>query len=162
MPNWCKGTLKIRGKKENILNFLENGTSLLKGFWFPEEIRTEIKMNDYAEIEIKNITEDINTLYIKGTRRNFIEKVENEIFIYNYDEEESIICLENFKAAWGIDAEALRTISKKYNIDIKIFAFECGMEFNQNIEIIKGKIIKDEEIKFKNYIWECIEPTLGG
>lgn len=162
MPNWCKGTLKIRGKKENILNFLENGTSLLKGFWFPEEIRTEIKMNDYEEIEIKNITEDINTLYIKGTRRNFIEKVENEIFIYNYDEEESIICLENFKAAWGIDAEALRTISKKYNIDIKIFAFERGMEFNQDIEIIKGKIIKDEEIKFKNYIWECIEPTLGG
>lgn len=31
MPNWCKGTLKIRGKKENIINFLENGTSLLDG-----------------------------------------------------------------------------------------------------------------------------------
>lgn len=49
-----------------------------------------------------------------------------------------------------------------YDIDIKIYAFEAGMEFNQDIEIIKGKIIKDDEIKFENYQWECIEPNLGG
>lgn len=162
MPNWCKGTLKIRGKRENILKFLENGTSLLKGFWFPEEIKPEIKTNDLATIEIKNITEDINSLYIKGTRRNFIDPIENEVFMYDYEEEETIIYLENFKAAWGIDAEALRVISKRYDIDFKIYAFERGMEFNQDIEIIKGKIIKDEEIKFKDYVWECIEPGIGG
>ena len=46
--------------------------------------------------------------------------------------------------------------------DIKIYAFEAGMEFNQDIEIIKGKIIKDKEIKFENYQWECIEPNIGG
>lgn len=164
MPNWCKGNLKIRGKKENIIKFLEEGTSLLDGLWEPKEIEPKIEINDCDEITIKNLdkTKGIDCLYIKGTRRNFIDPVENEIYVYDEDEEEQIICLENFKAAWGIDASALRMISNRYSIDIKIYAFEAGMEFNQDIEIIKGKIIKDEEIKFKNYVWECIEPNVGG
>ena len=101
-------------------------------------------------------------LIYKGTRRNFIDPVENEIYVYDEDEGKQIICLKNFEAAWGIDAEALRVISKRYDIDFKIYAFEAGMEFNQDIEIMKGKIIKDEEIKFEDYVWECIEPYVGG
>lgn len=30
MANWCEGKLKIRGKKENILSFIKEGTSILK------------------------------------------------------------------------------------------------------------------------------------
>ena len=163
MPNWSKGNLKIRGKKENIIKFLEEGTSLLDGFWEPKEIKPEIEINDCDEIEIKNLNKlkGIDCLYIKGTHRNFIEPVKNEIYIHDIDEKEQIICLENFKAAWGIDADALRVISARYDIDLKIYGFECGMEFNQDIEIIKGKIIKDEEIKFVDYVWECIEPYIG-
>lgn len=164
MPNWCKGNLKIRGKKENIIKFLTEGTSLLDGFWEPKEIKPEIEVNDCDEIEIKNIdkVKGVDCLYIKGTRRHFIDPIENEIYIHITDEKEAVICLENFKAAWRIDTEALRVISKRYSIDFKIYAFESGMEFNQDIEIIKGKIVKDEEIKFKDYVWECIEPNIGG
>lgn len=164
MPNWCKGNLKIRGKRENIIEFLEEGTCLVEGFWEPKRIKPEIEINDCGEIEIKNIDGEKvrNVLYIKETRRHFIDPIENGIFIYNEDEEEQIICLENFKAAWNIDTEELRTISEKYSIDIKTYGFERGMEFNQDIEIVKGKIIKDKTIKFKDYIWECIEPELGG
>ncbi len=162
MPNWCKGILKIRGKKENILKFFEEGTSLLEGFWEPEEIKPEVKINMCDEVEIQNINTDRNCLYIKDTRRHFIDPIENEIFINDADEEESVICLENFKAAWRIDTDPLRKISEKFNIDIKIYGFEAGMEFNQDIEIKKGKIIKDEKIEFENYAWECIDPNLGG
>ncbi len=164
MPNWCEGNLKIRGKRENIIKFLKEGTCLMEGFWEPKRIEPKIEINDYGEIKIKNIDKEKtrNVLYIKETTRHFIDPIENGIFIYNEDEEEEIICLENFKAAWSIDTERLRIISEKYNIDIKTYGFERGMEFNQDIEIIKGKIIKDKTIKFKDYIWECIEPELGG
>lgn len=164
MPNWCKGNLKVRGKKENIINFLKDGTILLEGFWNPKGINVELEINEIDEIEIKNISkaENRDCLYIKGSRRNFIDPIEDTIFMHETDTDECIICLQNFKAAWGIDADALRTISNRYNIDFKIYGFEAGMEFNQDIEITKGKIIKDEEIKFKDYVWECIEPDLGG
>ena len=29
MPNWCEGKLKIRGKKEHLVKFFHEGTSLL-------------------------------------------------------------------------------------------------------------------------------------
>ena len=32
MPNWCEGTLKIRGEKENILSFIKEGTNILKRY----------------------------------------------------------------------------------------------------------------------------------
>lgn len=164
MPNWCEGNLKIRGKKENIIRFLEEGTSLLDVFWEPKEINPEIEENEYDEIEIKNINKekDINCLYIKGTTRHFIDPIENEIYIHHIDEDEQVICLKKFKAAWNINADELRKISETYNIDIKVYGFECGMKFNQDIEIIKGKIIKDVVITFTDYEWECIEPNIGG
>ena len=53
-------------------------------------------------------------------------------------------------------------ICKQYNVDMKIYAFECGMCFNQDIEIVDEKIVRNERIKFKDYEWECINPILGG
>lgn len=45
---------------------------------------------------------------------------------------------------------------------MKIHGFERGMEFNQVIEIVDGKILKDEELYFKDYQWDCICPNIGG
>lgn len=66
------------------------------------------------------------------------------------------------KFAWTIHVEQLLEISKKYNIDLKIYAFEREMEFNLDIEVSKGKVIKSEVIKFDNYMWDCIDPLSGG
>lgn len=159
MPNWCEGKLKIRGKKENILDFFKNGISLID---YKEgesiEIVPDIEMND--ELFIKNLGK-ISTIYIKETRRHFLKPDFAYIDTYNIGKKESIIVM-HFKAAWGIATESLAEISKKYNIDFKIYAFEMGSEFNQDIEIVKGNIIKNEEITFDDYVWECIDPTMGG
>ena len=64
--------------------------------------------------------------------------------------------------AWGISAEELLNSCKQYNVDMRIHAFERGMQFNQIIEIIDGKITKDEEVEFDDYDWDCICPNLGG
>lgn len=162
MPNWCEGKLKIRGKKEDILKFIKEGTQFVK-YSIRENELIEPKIEIGDELEFKNIDFEkcINTLYIKGTTRHFL-KPDTYNMIRETDIENEIIVVLDFKAAWGIDSGALRTISKRYNIDFKICAFERGMEFNQDIEITKGQIIKDDEIKFDDYVWECIDPTLGG
>ena len=48
------------------------------------------------------------------------------------------------------------------HVDMKIHGFEMGMEFNQDIEIVDGRILKDEELHFENYQWDCICPNMGG
>jgi hypothetical protein len=77
--------------------------------------------------------------------------------------------LRSDRAVMSVTAQSLRRsgafsadLSLKYNIDFRIYGFESGFKFNQDIEIIKGVIIKNKTIKFDNYNWECICPDKGG
>ena len=156
MPNWCEGTLKIRGRVENILTFLKEGlggTARLDGstraIRYEEEEGYLYLMAEWG-------------FHIRGTDRHFIESENLEFYFDGESNESEIYCMENFKAAWKIKAEELREISEKYKVDIKIYGFESGMEFNQDIEIIGGTIVKDEKITFTSYDWECPMPNLGG
>ena len=154
MANWICGDLKIRGTKENIKKFLIEGL-ISTG----SKIKPEITCDDKWKFSIKSNTD---SFYIKGTRRSFIEKEEIYTYINDWeDDKERVIVLE-YKSAWGIDVVGLVNLSKEFNIDFKILGFELGMEFNQDVEIIKGKIIKNEEITFDDYEWQCIRPHIGG
>lgn len=149
MPNWCKGSLKIRGTEKNIKAFLENGVE-----------NADIEYDGQYVI----IQNEKGPLYIKGTRRHFLNQSfgKEENFLYELGDGRFCISFPNFAAAWNIDAESLAEISKEYGIDFKIFAFECGIEFNRDILIINGKIERDDVIKYDNYVWDCICPEIGG
>ena len=154
MSNWCSGTLKVRGKIEDLKKFVLEG---LQPVGFLGEEKPPLKLNKYGYCEYNGVC------WIENTRRGFVDDPN----IYFWDDEEEnetqIICLES-RFAWGIDAVELQKTCIKYNVDMKIYAFECGMEFNQDIEIVNGEIICNEKINFKNkdYLWECICPTKGG
>lgn len=158
MPNWCKGVLKVRGTQENILNFLKNGLQAVDIFG-DDICKHTVEIDKYNEIEINNVK---GNLWIKNTCRNFIENISHDLYLSKYSDDTFVCAIDGFQAAWGIEAKDLAEISKEYGIDFKIYAFEMGMEFNQDIEIVAGEVIKDEEIKFGNYEWECINPFIGG
>jgi len=157
MPNWCEGTMKVRGTKEEVKKFLlEALNPLPDGLLGQIPVEKEVEEDEW-ELMIRTKT----GFHIKGTHRNFIEN--NICFEFAEEETNSEICvLEGFKAAWGIDPAPLAVLSKTYNVDIKIYAFERGMEFNQDVEIHKGELIKNVEIEFDDYKWECINPNIGG
>lgn len=157
MPNWCEGILKIRGKKKDIIKFVEEGlqdVDLLGGV-INEKIILD-KQQDYIQIK------ENNSLHIKNTRRAFVRDNYGEIYFHKTSEKDIFIICLDFKQAWDIDTEPLAEISVKFNIDFKIYAFEMGMQFNRDIEIIQGEIIKDEVIEYEDYIWDCINPHIGG
>lgn len=149
MPNWCKGTLKVRGTKENLTRFILEG---LHPVGFFGDKKEPLKADEHGWI-----TYDGNC-WIEGTHRGFV--IDLDAWVSEI-ESIGVVCLET-EFAWGIEAEQLLDVCKKYNIDMKIYAFECGMEFNQDIEIVNGQIIKDEEIQFDDYTWECVCPMMGG
>lgn len=168
MPNWAKGIIKIRGTQENIKNFLINGLKpqfTLSGEVF-KRLKEElgIEGNYYPLPEINEIDNKFTIhspnghgFYIKNTYRAFINKEKIE-FEFKNDNSEQILSIDSFKQAWSVDTLEFVEISKKYHIDIKIYAWEKGNQFNQDIEIHKGEIIKDETIKFENYEWEAMIP----
>ena len=60
------------------------------------------------------------------------------------------------------EKEEFDVVLKKYGLDFRFYGYECGMEFNQEIEVVNGETTIDREIRFDDYFWECPDPTLGG
>lgn len=99
--------------------------------------------------------------YINGTRRAFIGQKQIEVWL-ELEEEFCTVELDNFKQAWSAIPENYQEISNKFDVDIKIFTFERGMEFTQEIEISKGKIIKNVCYEYDDYQCEVPFSNLGG
>jgi hypothetical protein len=154
MPNWCEGTLKVRGKTKDLKRFILEG---LQPVTFLGDRCEPLKPDENYGWNVSAK----GTLYIENTYRGFVENL--DVYLDNDDEDTDIICLDS-KFAWGISPTELQKTCIKYHVDMKIYAFECGMEFNRDIEIVDGEIVKDEEITFKgkDYTWECICPKMGG
>lgn len=169
MPNWCEGKLKVRGKKEDIMKWLaecvsvwkldvENGKPLYDDLVYKkyEDGVSYTYDEEFDELHV-NVKHDA---HIAGTRRNFVEKHEND-FSFGAEDGNEIIVLP-VKAAWAIESEPYEELSKKYGLDFRFYGYERGMEFNQEIEVVNGATTIDREIEFKDYWWECPDPMLGG
>lgn len=171
MPNWCEGNIRFRGDIDDIVRFFKEGIIAYK---YSDEMKnvkcdTEVKVvksdyDDYIE-EIHITTDDSRSwFHIDNTHRNFIGD-DNTIDIwdvYKNNDGSYIVILDEFKAAWSIELEPYVEISKKYNIDIHIFGWEKGMEFDQEIEIVKGVPVKNDVHDGKNWAWETAMPYFGG
>lgn len=151
MPNWCKGCLKVRGTKGNVAKFILEG---LHPVGFLGEEHPKLSLNEYGSIHSNE------TCWIENTRRGFVKGV--DVYLSDYEDDEIFVALFDSEFAWGISADELLKTCKKYHVDMKIHGFERGLEFNQVIEIVDEKILKDEELHFKDYKWDCIFPNIGG
>ena len=120
MPNWCEGSLKVRGTKENMTKFILEG---LHPVGFLGEEHPKLSVNEYGDIDSNE------TCWIENTRRGFVEGV--EVYLSEYENDE-------------------------------IFVAVFDSKFNQVIEIVDGKTLKDEKLHFKDYQWDCICPNIGG
>lgn len=167
MPNWCEGNMRLRGKPEDILSFLKNELTCCgynRGMMDVVERVPEFE-EKYGLIKLK-FPEDMKDLlfksiYIQGTRRNFAKDDEMSIEV-DPDEDVTIAYIPDFKAAWDIDPEPYVKKSKKYGIDIKIFGFEMGMQFERIVEVVQGALVRNQKIEHGNWRWDCAFPMLGG
>ena len=156
MPNWCEGTLKVRGTIKDLKDFVLNGLIPVN----PLGVTKEPLSLDGEDETSLYISSTPDTLYIKGTRRAFCEPDYIEI---NSDEpNDKTILTMPFKQAWAILSDNLLAVCKEFNVDMKIQGFERGMRFSQIVEIVNGEIVQDEEIKYDDWEWDCPCPDMGG
>lgn len=161
MPNWCSGWMKIRGKKQDILDFFKNEVAIFTyDKTYSRTTSEAVFENDEKNLQYilkQAINQD---LYLRNSRRFFF--LDKEITFYNNEPEICYLNLE-IQQAWYINVgELLTSHSKKYNIDFNIYASECGMEFEQYITIVNGKVIRNDAIEYDDFGFEAINPSLGG
>lgn len=156
MPNWCEGTLKVRGTIKDLKNFVLNGLLPVSPFGATKK-PLSLDGEDETSLYIMSVPD---TLYIKGTRRAFCEP--DYIEVSSDEPNDKTILTMPFKQAWAILSDNLLEVCKEFNIDMKIQGFEQGMRFSQIVEIVDGEIIQDEEIKYDDWEWDCPCPDMGG
>lgn len=161
MPNWCEGSLKLRGKYADIKRFFLEGISC-SFYDLSKNETTKLPRDDYISLEeddgwIDVVIKDSST-WVEGTRRAFI----NGETHFCQDDEKSSCCVVNVRQAWDLLPENWVDISKKFNLDIRLYGIECGMQFCHEIEIIGGEVLLDEIIKYNDWQWECPFPNMGG
>lgn len=168
MPNWAEGSLKIRGPIKNIKRFLDEGIQKKQLNTFGKEMDEDIvAFHDWSdECGIEYEYHFVGISHIKHTSRAFIDPEIVEFGEYAYlggesTEDINTIALP-FKQAWEAEAKSYEEISKEYGIDIAIHTFEKGAEFEQDILIKDGEIVKNEIIEYDNYQFESALPMLGG
>ena len=161
MPNWCSGWMKIRGKKQDILDFFKNEVAICTcDKTYSLTTSEAVFENDEYEYEYILKQEKNQKLYLRNSRRFFF--LDKEITFYNNEQANCYLNLE-IQQAWHIDVgELLTSHSKKYNIDFNIYASECGMQFEQYITIVNGKVIRNDAIEYDDFGFEAINPSLGG
>ena len=161
MPNWCSGFMKIRGRKQDILDFFKNEVAIFTyEKTFNRTISEAVFENDEYKFAYSLKKAKNQEWYLRNSYRFFFEDKE----IYFEDDEQEIFYLNlEIKQAWCIDVNKLLiSHSKKYNIDFNIYASECGMEFEQYVTIVDGKVIRDDTIEYDDFEFEAINPSLGG
>lgn len=171
MPNWSEGNIRIRGNWKNIMEFLKNelvyvGSDIKTGDTI--EFEPVVELTSYGEVIVSKpkAMEDRKDslgwtcLYVKDTRRNFIEEI-GGVYLDQH-KETTILFLDECRAAWGFQSEPYLEKARKHDVDIKIIAYECGMEFKQVIEIVDGEIVQDEDITYEDWDWEAEWPNMGG
>lgn len=166
MPNWCSGVLKIRGRKKDIINFLNNE---IERYGWPRDEKNEhtkypldVQIDEYGDIFCKATDDEHNSwLYFKDSKRLFIS--ENiEWYFSDGSSEKEVKCLD-IRQAWYLDAKYFARISKKYNLDFKAMAFESGEQFTREFEVVDGNTVLDQTIHYgENYDWDVYDPRLGG
>ena len=161
MPNWCEGTLKIRGDIKNVERWCKENINVYSysfkdgNYFIQRDAENPVKIDvDENELNI-NVPKEAR---IENTRRNFVEEGHYSGFEYK-----GVMRLAlNVRAAWAFESEPYVEMSKAYGIDFRFYGFECGVEFNQEVIIENGELKADDEICYDDYFWECPFPNLGG
>lgn len=183
MPNWVEGNLKVRSKNaNNVKEFFKNAFGYQCMNCPNTELRSSMKCfittvedkelcphtNCYGDLiiiedegykidQFSIIFKD--SVYLKDSSRVFVgkDKKEYEDGYYN----NKVVVLP-FKAAWRLYPDEWVELSKKYNVDFRLYGFEQGMEFCEELEVINGEITLFNEIHYKDWDWECPMPRMGG
>lgn len=168
MPNWCTGSLKLKGNGNNILRFIKEKLNVY-------ETLAETPLDKKEWLKIEEDDNEVNVyfhkddIYIEDTNRAFLNLSYDmhgpTWFIIDKDKPVDV-CAFLVSQAWGFRISDWTQIAKEYDLDIKLYGIECGAGFVEDYIITDhGETVIDNSPQFTDcddYAWNCPFPWIGG
>lgn len=155
MTHQCEGILRVRGFKKNLTRFFLDGLLTMRTFNEPNKL----KLNDSGDV-IYSDNELPHCCWIRRTWGGII--CFKKVPLSQFKDDDPITLYFDVYFESEIRPIPLQMICKKYGIDLRVYIFEKNDEFEQEIEIRNGNVIKDVKITHDGDVLNNIHPTLGG
>lgn len=178
MPNWCEGSLKVRGKRKDVFRFFTEGVNVYEYFTQDGQCIEALASKDdwlYVEPDTSDGFEYIyyspdnghysNLVYIEGTDRAFIDDDADAISVPVAEDDHEVTVYASIKQAWDMRVSDWVKLSKATNLHFKLYGIESGGAFTRAIEVNNGELIENETVSYKtndDFIWNCPFPWMGG
>lgn len=124
MPNWIRGSLKVRGPYANIKNFFIKGLNAYRGSEMLDKKDWVLDINKYNEPGKRKFSMDIKPgtwVYVEDTRRAFVTSEYISFLEGLYDSDPSLVVAAcEINQAWYFEEDDWVNISKDYNVDIRL------------------------------------------
>lgn len=171
MPNWIEGSLKLRGKPDDILRFFEEGLNVYTygkdGSDIPLEKSSWLRIEEFddgKEIEIEFNTS--SWIHVNNTRRAFINDPGFAVWFQKPKDDIDIIVAIPICQAWGFDVDNWIYIAKQFTLDLRLYGIECGMGFSEEVIINRDGVIETDLTQdykdYDDFRWNCPFPWMGG
>lgn len=161
MPNWCEGNLKVRGKRSKIINFIRNTLVGIDYCFYEKEIPIELEFFRNSAIGSIKTEDERYYLYFKESKMLF--PIGTIKFNLCDNEEDNQVLFFGIRQAGDFDVNYLRKLSKVNDVDLRVVGYESEKKFTHEIEIEKGRIIKNITKKYGDeWDWKIDNPSLGG
>lgn len=185
MSDWAEGNIRLRGKRDNIIKFIQN-----EMIGVIEKINTEWdqldmggvvagRLIDYEQVPVE--TEDNcggqtliirrkpetgDAFYFKNSVRQFIFTEDREIEV-SFSEgttrnKDTVVLLDDFYGGWDIDDDYFSAQAKKYKIDIRVFAWERGMSWSAIYTFYRNGAKETDRKTYSDWMWDSPMPRYGG
>lgn len=177
MPNWAEGTIRIKGKFQNVINFLSNelqavvkkdhGTVPVKVTKkYISDSKDERAITEY----IFSVPDKLNEiyeqhLYFKDSSRQFLFTDSVSMDTYFDDDKEHVFVFDDFNGAWHVEGDHFNELAKKYDVDIRIWVWECGLQWWSKDTYYRDGEEDHEDFGTEDpdvWLWEAANPFKGG
>ena len=176
MPNWAAGNIRVRGKRENIIRYIQENLiaiyELQDNKWEERPVHLSVDAGGY-ELVITRDEDTWRSVWFKNSKRMFIDfddySTKNSYTICGelsddekHTKEDQVLFLSGFKGAWGIDDECFRKAAVDYKVDIRIFVWERGMEWSSIATYYRDGHVEENSQTYSDWMWESALPDYGG
>ena len=167
MPNWCEGTLRVRGNSKNLAKFINEGLGAYKHDF--EKCETvAIDKSEWLESSEKDgqiifkLQSDNVHVHIEDTYRAFIDVHDEIILDLSLDDD---VLYFDFQQACGCNPEEWVNLAKKYDLDFAVYGVDysylvCDIRVTEH-----GEKVEDNSIEYDNhndFVFNCPFPWIGG
>ena len=186
MPNWAEGNIRLRGKKENIINFIQNELvgveEKITTCWDEDTLENGKPTCGHIErilhsvilesncggesLIIKRADNTGDCFYFRNSNRQFLFKEDKEFEIYFSEgknlNKDTIIFIDDFNGGWDVDESYFKEKAIQYKIDIRIFVWELGMCWSAVDIFYRNGVCECDTKTYSDWMWDSPMPHYGG